>query len=310
MSPAASPPWSALNPTSPSGRFRWTIRGGAGRTSAAPAPYWAGSRPLRSRPALPAPSATSAPSWHANVLSLDFPFRRRGFYHRCEFSTHRSARSVPEGFGLCTQAQMRCQSGCDYRKTGPQAGTAARQAGAESNDGNMLAGVIGAVPGRIVAMIGGDDDKITGSQPRGQIGQPGVETLKRGRITRDVAAMPIERVEVVEVGEGQASIRERFHYTGSRLYCVGVIRRLDHAAGGAMGEDIRNLADRDDRASGCLRPLQDGASGRGHSVIAPWVGGAKVCATPAGKRPCDHTPDMKGIKQLAGNATGLVQAGQ
>ena len=67
----------------------------------------------------------------------------------------------------------------------------------------MLARMIEAAPGRIVAVIGGDDAKIVGAHRRGDFRQARVEGLEARRIAGDIAAMAEFGVEIDEIDENQ-----------------------------------------------------------------------------------------------------------
>ena len=76
----------------------------------------------------------------------------------------------------------------------------------ESEDRHVFAGVIRSLPGRVAAMVRGDDDEIAGLQPLLQLRQAPVERLERRRIANDIAAVTVERVEIDEVGEDQVAV--------------------------------------------------------------------------------------------------------
>src|SRR5260370_8137789 len=78
-----------------------------------------------------------------------------------------------------------------------------RDRGPEGEHRNVLARMVGAVPGRIAAVIGGDDREIARAQRLAERRQPGIEALERPSIASRVAAMAVERVEIVEIGEDQ-----------------------------------------------------------------------------------------------------------
>src|SRR5260370_40233936 len=76
-----------------------------------------------------------------------------------------------------------------------------RGPGGEHRD--VLARMVGAAPGRIATVIGGDDREIARAQRLAERRQPGIEALERPSIASRVAAMAVERVEIVEIGEDQ-----------------------------------------------------------------------------------------------------------
>src|SRR5437762_11041662 len=68
-------------------------------------------------------------------------------------------------------------------------------------DRNVLARMVGTLPRRIATVIGGQHGKIRAPQPNLNLGQPAVEFLEGGGIACDIAPVPIERIEIDEVGE-------------------------------------------------------------------------------------------------------------
>ena len=72
----------------------------------------------------------------------------------------------------------------------------------------MLAGMVGALPGGVVAMVGGDDDKVAVPQGCLDFRDAPVEGLKRRRIAGDVAAVAVFAVEIDQIGEDEAAIRQ------------------------------------------------------------------------------------------------------
>ena len=83
---------------------------------------------------------------------------------------------------------------------------ARRDVRAEPKHRHLLAGVVGARPGRIAAVIGGDIARSPAAAARDKFRQPRVERFERRRIAGHVAAMPVERVEIDEIGEHQAAV--------------------------------------------------------------------------------------------------------
>src|SRR5260221_8935575 len=100
-------------------------------------------------------------------------------------------------------AEVLRQGLADIREAVAAAERAWRDAGSEGEHRDVLAGMIGAAPTRIAAVIGTDDRDVAWPQRGAEHRQPGVEGGKCGGIAPDVAAMAVERVEVVEIGEDQ-----------------------------------------------------------------------------------------------------------
>ena len=80
------------------------------------------------------------------------------------------------------------------------------RAGPEHEQRHVLARMIGAGRGRIVAVVGGHDQQIVGPQARQQLRQPCVEALQVPGVAGHVVAVSVERVEVDQVGEHQARV--------------------------------------------------------------------------------------------------------
>ena len=110
----------------------------------------------------------------------------------------------------------------------------------------MFARVIEAAKGRIVAVVGGDD-AIVGRPHRGfDSAKPSIEGLETGGVTRDVAAMSPFGVEIDQIDEDQAAFGRRCERFEQKIDIAVVALALAFVAGVAMGEDVSDLADRDD----------------------------------------------------------------
>ena len=78
---------------------------------------------------------------------------------------------------------------------------------ARNEDRDLFAGVIAAWPRRIATVISGDDQKVPGLQALHQLRKSGIECFEGGCVTRHVAPVAVNRVEVDEVREQQPAIR-------------------------------------------------------------------------------------------------------
>ena len=65
--------------------------------------------------------------------------------------------------------------------------------------------MIGTGRGRIVAVIGGNDEQIVASQLRNDARQPGVEPFQVGGVSAHVVAVSVKGVEVHEIGHDQTA---------------------------------------------------------------------------------------------------------
>lgn len=99
------------------------------------------------------------------------------------------------------------QSGSYIGQTAPPPDSPGRPTGRMGQDRYDFPRVVGAAEGRVVAVVGGDDQEIAGPQSAEQLRQAAVEMLKAGRVAGRVAAMTMIGIEVDEIGEGQAAIR-------------------------------------------------------------------------------------------------------
>jgi hypothetical protein len=68
----------------------------------------------------------------------------------------------------------------------------------------VLAGVVGAVPGGVVAVVADQHEHVVGAQRGAQLGQARVERGQRRRVAVRVAAVAVDRVEADQVGEHEA----------------------------------------------------------------------------------------------------------
>ena len=110
----------------------------------------------------------------------------------------------------------------------------------------MLARVIGAPEGRVVAMIGGDDGRdrpafsraSSSGNRRSKLRAPPHSRRRRGGGRR--------AVEIDEIGEQKIAVAEPVERGQRRVEQRVVVRPLDLLADAAMGEDVADLADGDD----------------------------------------------------------------
>lgn len=103
-------------------------------------------------------------------------------------------------------AEMSCDGFADMGEAVGDAEGAAAKRRAEHQDRHALARVVGAAPGRIAAMVGGQDHHVARFQPAVEIGQACVEGFERGGIAGHVAAMAVKHVEIHEIGEDERPV--------------------------------------------------------------------------------------------------------
>jgi len=81
----------------------------------------------------------------------------------------------------------------------------AGSATARHHNRHTFAGMFGAGPGGIIAVIGGEQRHITRLQPRQKAAHAGIEPFQRAGIARHVAPVAIEAVEFDKVRKGQGT---------------------------------------------------------------------------------------------------------
>ena len=182
------------------------------------------------------------------------------------------------------------------------AGTGSRAAHEQRH---VLARVIRARRRRIVAVVGGDDEQVVGTQLRQELAQPRVEALEVPRVALDVVAMPVDRVEVDEVGEDQSPLdaRDRLLH---RVHPLIVTRRVHRRPNAAAGEEILNLAHRVHRRARGRQPIEQRlAAGRTGEIVT--IRGALELSRRADERARDHPPDAHALDdELVGDAADAV----
>ena len=178
---------------------------------------------------------------------------------------------------------------------------------AEGQDRDGLAGMVGALPGRIAAVIGGDDRQIAGLQFRLEFGQPPIELFQRRGVARHVAAVAEQHVEIDEIGEQEIAVLQPLE-RGQRGVEQGVVAgRLDDFAHPLMGEDIADLADADDAPTGGHHPVQQRRFGWRNRIVAPIGGAFETPGIVADKGPGDDPADVQRIDQAPRDLAGLVE---
>src|SRR5271165_1264064 len=171
----------------------------------------------------------------------------------------------------------------------------------------MLAGVVEAFEGRIVAVVGGDDAIVLRPQRRFDLSQPLIERLEAGRVAGDVAPMTPLRVEVDEIDEDEPAARRCLERLEEKIDVAVVALALALRPGVAMGEDVADLADRDNRAAPAGRPLQEIAVRRGNREILAARSADEILGASADEGPRDDAPDVERIAQSARNPAEFIE---
>src|SRR3954451_6849241 len=99
--------------------------------------------------------------------------------------------------------------------------------------------MIGATPGRVAAVIGGDDQQIVRFQTLAKLRQAAIEFLQRKRITGGIAAMTIDRIEIDEVGKQQPAVLQTVDAFKGAVEQRVVAGCLQDFAGSGTAKNIR-----------------------------------------------------------------------
>src|SRR5579862_1762098 len=139
---------------------------------------------------------------------------------------------------------------------------------ARDDERHILARVIGARRRRIVAMVSRDDEQIVLPKAGKDSSEPRVEPLEILRVSLDVVAMAVLRVEIHEVGEDEAALHF-VHLPLDLIHAVVVARRVDGAGDAPAGEEVLDLADGNHRQRRGLDPIEQCFAERRQREIAP-----------------------------------------
>ena len=167
-------------------------------------------------------------------------------------------------------------------------------AGAVDQHRRALAGMVGAAPGRVVAVIGGDDEQIARPEPRQKRRQGGVEPLEMAGIARDVAPVTEFAVELDQIGEDETAgcgLSGKIEQDGEEPG-IAPARGLVLMGDAAMGEDVADLADGMGRPAGGEGPVEKRRCGRGNGEVAPVAGAVEAALGRAGEGAGDDTADL------------------
>src|SRR5687768_10982761 len=185
------------------------------------------------------------------------------------------------------------------------AGAAAVDLRAKSHDRNVFAGVVGALVGGIVAVIGGEDDQVAGPEQGDELGQAAVEFFQAIRIAGGVAAMAVKLVEVDEIGEDEVAVPGLADRLERGVELALVVGRLQDARDAAAGKDVGDLADAEDVAAARLGDIEEGLARRRHGKILAMTRAPEVFAGLAEEGTSDHAADVEGVAELSGDAADL-----
>ena len=152
----------------------------------------------------------------------------------------------------------------------------------------MFAGMIGPLPTRVVAMIGGDDGKVAFTQSCLDFGHTPIEVLECRRISRDVAAVAVSLSKSTRLAKTISAIRQGFHgHNGSGQ--AGVVAMWLDLQTVSMSENVAYLADRDDGPAGFCKLIQDRVFWRLSSEISAVSGSYETGLSIPQPRTSDET---------------------
>ena len=176
-----------------------------------------------------------------------------------------------------------------------------------SVDRYALARVICAAPRRVAAVIGGEHEQVAVAHHGQRLRHARIECFQRCRVARNVAPVAEIGVEVDEVGEHQVAVARIVHGGERRIEQRHVAGALAHLADAAMGEDVADLADADDRAAHRREPVADRVFRRRYRIVAPVRRPFEVFRIGAKEGAGDHPADIEWIDQFAHRLAEAVE---
>ena len=176
---------------------------------------------------------------------------------------------------------------------------------------DVLTGVVGAWPGRVAAVVSGEDDDVIPFHQLQQLWQTAVEQLQRGSIASHVTAVAVGGVEINKVGEHDGVVTGFFH-----LDQGGVEQGVDPGSFHLLGDpyvgiDIGNLTDGNHFATLLIYQLfQHGWSRGFHGQIVTVTGTLELTWLIPQERTGNHTADVVATfgQLFTSDLTQLVQA--
>src|SRR2546421_9996168 len=103
---------------------------------------------------------------------------------------------------------MRGDRRSNIRKCAAASHASGRARWRPGQDWNLLAGMIGSVPSRIAAVVGGNDEQVAVRKAIDELRQAAIEVFQCFRIARAVAAGAIKAVGGDENGEKESAARK------------------------------------------------------------------------------------------------------
>ena len=180
------------------------------------------------------------------------------------------------------------------------------QGGGEGEQGDVLAGVIGGSRGRVAAMVGGDEQQISGAEGSKEIGDPEIDGFEGLRVAFRVVPVAVKHVEIDEIDENEA-VGMILEGVEGPLHALGVGFGFVGGGDPAIEEDVGDLADADNGVSGFGEAVEEHA-GRGRDGIVVAVGGPGEGAGSAKEGAGDDAADFVfPAQEITGDLAAAVQ---
>ena len=117
-------------------------------------------------------------------------------------------------------------------------------------------------------MVGCQHQQIALTQLRQHGREPDVEPFEISGVPLDVVPVTKQRIEIHQVGEYESAI-ELLHLPLDVIHAIGVACRVDGTCDPAAGEEILDLANRDDRQGRRFDAVEQRFTDGRQGVVAP-----------------------------------------
>ena len=118
--------------------------------------------------------------------------------------------------------------------------------------------------------------------------------------------MAVFGVEIDQIDEDKPAVGRRLQCGDEQIDVAVVALALALLSRVAMGENVADLADRDNGAPGLRGALQQVSVGRRHREILAVGGAGEVFCASADERTRDHTSDMERVAEPPPDAAKVV----
>ncbi|MNZ93239.1 hypothetical protein D3C78_1122980 [compost metagenome] len=178
---------------------------------------------------------------------------------------------------------------------------------------DMLTGVVGARPGRVTAVVSGEDNDVFIFNQFQQLRQATVEQLQRGGIAGNVTAVAVRGVKINEVGEHNGVVAGFFHFDQGGIEQRVDTGRLDLFGDTHVSVDIGDFPDRHHFAALLVHQLfQHGWRRWLYCQVMAVTGTLEVARLVAQERTRDHAANVITAfgQFFTGDFTQLIQTVQ